>query len=313
MKVLLPDSLPLDPALPAGWRAVRYAAADPIPAEHRDADALVVWGVPAPVLAEHARVLPGLRLVQSLAAGPDSLLRAGFGEGVVLAGGAGLHSVTVSEHALALILELVCRLPQAAAAQREHRWATELGGVRPLHPQGPVTTLLDARVLIWGFGQIAQHLAPLLQGLGARVRGAARTAGARAGFEVVAEADLGTALESTDVLVMILPATADTRHALDADRLARLSPDAYVVNVGRGSTVDERALLEALTGARLAGAALDVTETEPLPADSPLWQAPNLVLTPHAAGGRPVGADPLIAANLAALAEGSPAYLNRIG
>jgi phosphoglycerate dehydrogenase-like enzyme len=77
-----------------------------------------------------------------------------------------------------------------------------------------------------------------------------------------------------------------------------------VVNVGRGSTVDEAALVEALTGGRIAGAALDVTEVEPLPAASPLWDAPNLVLTPHAAGGRPVGADELIAANLTALLTG---------
>jgi phosphoglycerate dehydrogenase-like enzyme len=77
-----------------------------------------------------------------------------------------------------------------------------------------------------------------------------------------------------------------------------------VVNVGRGSTVDEPALVAALTEGRIAGAALDVTEVEPLPADSPLWDAPNLLLTPHAAGGRPVGADDLVAANLEALLAG---------
>jgi phosphoglycerate dehydrogenase-like enzyme len=78
-----------------------------------------------------------------------------------------------------------------------------------------------------------------------------------------------------------------------------------VVNVGRGATVDEPALVAALTDGRIAGAALDVTETEPLPADSPLWKAPRLLLTPHAAGGRPVGADDLIAANLEALLAGA--------
>lgn len=311
MKVLLPDALPLDPALPDGWEAISYAAAEPIPAEHRDAEALVVWGVPGDLLGEHARALPKLKLAQSLAAGPDSLLRAGFGDQVVLAGGAGLHSATVSEHALALLLDLVCRLPQAAAAQRAHRWASELGGVRPLHPDGPIATLLQAKVLIWGFGQIAQHLTPLLQALGAEVRGVARSTGTRAGVSVVAETEVESALEWADALVMILPDTPESRHALNADRLARLSPDAFLVNVGRGSTVDEAALAEALRGERLAGAAIDVTETEPLPDDSPLWEVPRLVITPHAAGGRPVGADELITANLAALTEGA-GYRNRI-
>jgi phosphoglycerate dehydrogenase-like enzyme len=136
------------------------------------------------------------------------------------------------------------------------------------------------------------------------VRGVARSSGERSGFAVVAEEDIRQELGQTDVLVLILPSTPATAGALDADRLAALPAHAYVVNVGRGSTVDEPALVAALSEGRLAGAALDVTSTEPLPADSPLWNAPNLVLTPHAAGGRPVGADELISANLAALLAG---------
>jgi phosphoglycerate dehydrogenase-like enzyme len=131
-----------------------------------------------------------------------------------------------------------------------------------------------------------------------------RSAGERAGFPVVAEDELDAELRQTDVLVMILPSTEATTHALDAARLAALPRHALVVNVGRGTTVDEPALVAALTEGRIAGAALDVTEVEPLPADSPLWDAPDLLLTPHAAGGRPVGSDELVAANLAALLAG---------
>jgi phosphoglycerate dehydrogenase-like enzyme len=116
--------------------------------------------------------------------------------------------------------------------------------------------------------------------------------------------DLPAELGRTDVLVVILPSTPDTANALDGDRLAALPSHAYVVNVGRGATVDESALVAALVDGRIAGAALDVTAVEPLPADSPLWEAPHLVLTPHAAGGRPVGADGLLSHNLAALLEG---------
>lgn len=306
MKVLLPDTMPLSPSLPPGVAAVIYDNHAPIPEEHFDAEVLVVWGYSVPFLRQAAKQLSRLRLVQGLAAGPDTLLAAGFAPGVAISSGVGLHSRTVAEHALSLILALVRRLPQSRTAQQEHRWAFELGGLQPLHPAGPVTTLLDARVTIWGFGSIAKTLAPLLAAMRAKVTGVARSAGPRAGFEVVSFDSLPQVLSQTDILVMILPSTPDTQHALDAQRLSELNPDAYVVNVGRGSTLDEGALIDALTAGRLAGAALDVTATEPLPQDSPLWEAPGLLITPHAAGGRPVGADDLIAANVAAVQVGAP-------
>jgi phosphoglycerate dehydrogenase-like enzyme len=304
VKLLLPDSVPLDPALPEGVEAVRYDAAAPVPEEHLDAEALVVWGNAPDDLRAVAGRMPRLRWVQTLAAGPDAVLGAGFPDDVVVTSGVGLHDRPVTEHALALVLALLRRLPEAIAAQAEHRWAGELGGLQPLHPPGRVTTLLGARVLVWGFGNIGQNLAPLLQALGAQVTGVGRSAGERVGFPVVAQDQLEAELGRTDVLVMILPATEATTHALDAARLAALPRHAFVVNVGRGTTVDEPALLAALTERRIAGAALDVTEVEPLPADSPLWDAPNLLLTPHAAGGRPVGGDELVGTNLAALLAG---------
>lgn len=306
MKLLLPDSLPLAPPLPPAVQPVIYDAAGPVPDEHLDAEALVVWGSSPADLRSVAGRMPRLRWVQTLAAGPDAVLAAGFPPEVVITAGAGLHDGPVSEHALALVLALIRRLPAAGRAQVEHRWAAELGGLQPLRPAGPVTTLLGARVLIWGFGSIAQRLAPMLQLLGAEVRGVARSAGERAGVPVLAEADLEVELARSDVLIMILPATAGTRHALHAGRLAALPSHAYVVNVGRGATVDEQALVEALTEGSIAGAALDVTEVEPLPARSPLWDRPDLLLTPHAAGGRPVGADDLVAHNAAALLAGRP-------
>jgi phosphoglycerate dehydrogenase-like enzyme len=304
MKILLPDSLPLAPSVPEGVETVPYDVSAPVPDAHLDAEALVVWGSSTADVRAVAGRMPRLRWVQSLAAGPDSVLAAGFPDDVVITSGSGLHDRPVTEHALALVLALVRRLPAAARAQTEHRWADEIGGLQPLHPDGAVTTLLGARVLIWGFGAIGQTVAPLLAQLGAEVRGVARSSGERSGFAVVAEDDLLQELGQTDVLVMILPSTPATAQALDAERLAALPAHAYVVNVGRGSTVDEPALVAALSEGRIAGAALDVTSTEPLPADSPLWDAPDLVLTPHAAGGRPVGADELISANLAALLAG---------
>ncbi|MBB5832413.1 phosphoglycerate dehydrogenase [Brachybacterium aquaticum] len=305
MKILLPDTMPLDPTLPEGWEAAVVDARAEIPAAHHDADVLVVWGSSRAHLASAAEHLGNLRLVQSLAAGVEGILAAGFGEDVVVATGAGLHSPTVAEHALSLLLALVRRLPDALDAQERHEWSSELGGLQPLHPEGRLTTLLDANVLIWGFGEIGQRLAPMLQGLGAHVRGAARSAGERAGFEVIADADVLAALPDTDVLVNILPATEATTGIVGAEVLGALPDHAILINVGRGATVDQDALLAALQAGTLGAAGLDVTEPEPLPADHPLWDAPHLLLTPHGAGGRPVGADERIAANVRALVQGT--------
>lgn len=283
-----------------------YDAAAPLPESAADADVFVVWGRDGRRIPDDARLLTRVRLVQGLMAGTEALESARFGADVAICSGVGLHDRPVAEHALALLLALVRRVPDCLEAQRESRWLSEYAGHQPLHHEGPVTTLIDARVLIWGFGSIAATLAPMLTALGAQVRGVARSAGERHGYPVVTEEDLDAALAETDVLISILPGGPATRHALDAARLERLPEHAHVVNVGRGSTVDEDALVEALNAGRLGGAALDVMETEPLPADSPLWSARNIVLTPHCAGGRPVGASDLVAHNLAAMNTGSP-------
>jgi len=304
MKLLLPDSIELD--LPADIGGIVYAVDRPIPDEHADAEALVVWGNPSWQLRDAAERLTGLRWVQTLAAGPDAVLAAGFAPEVVITGGTGLHDVTVAEHALALTLAAARRLHLLVRAQIGRRWAGELGGLQPVSEPGSFRTLRDARVAVWGFGGIAATLSPLLAALGARVTGIARSAGERHGFPVVAPSDLPTLLPETDVLINILPATDDTRHAVNAEVLSLLPPHAWLVNVGRGATVDEAALVNAVRGRRLAGAALDVFETEPLPPTSPLWDEPDVIISPHAAGGRPIGATTRIADNYRAFGEGAP-------
>jgi phosphoglycerate dehydrogenase-like enzyme len=191
-------------------------------------------------------------------------------------------------------------------AQREHAWPGHLGGLQPIKPRGDFRTLDGAKLLVWGFGSIAARLAPLLTALGAEVEGVARSSGTRHGYPVHAEEDLGGLLPHCDALVMILPSTPSTRHALEAERLSRLPAHAWLVNVGRGDTVDERALVEALQEGHIAGAALDVFEEEPLPESSPLWEMSNVIISPHAAGGRPVGAAGLILRNLERLRSEQP-------
>lgn len=297
-KILLPDTTPLDPRLPAGWVGVSVDARAEIPAEHHDAQGLVIWGASRRHLASAARDLPELRFVQSLAAGVEGILAAGLREDIAIGTGAGLHSRTVPEHTLAMLLALLRRIPQSLDAQAEHRWAHEIGGIQPLRPEGRLTSLLGTRVLIWGFGDIGQHLAPLLRALGAEVRGVARSAGTRAGVEVIAADEVREALPQTDILISILPGGPATERVIGAEVLAALPEHAMLVNVGRGTVVDQTALREALEAGTIGAAAIDVTEPEPLPAEDPLWEAPNLLITPHAAGGRPVGADERIEENL---------------
>lgn len=304
MKLLLPNSVPLDLAPTDGVDYIVYDIEQPIPAEHHDADALVAWGNSDAQLQDAAAHLPRLRWVQTLAAGPDQAVNAGFAPDAIITSGRSLHSVTVAEHALALTLAAARELHTLVRAQIGHRWASELGGRQPAYNPNRFTTLRGAHVVVWGFGSIAQTLAPLLGSLGARVTGVARSAGERDGYPVVAEADIDELLPTADVLIMILPGTPATTRILDAAKLALLPAHAWLVNVGRGVTVDEPALAEALRAGRLGGAALDVTEIEPLPASSELWDLANVIITPHSAGGRPNGADQLIAANLRALLDG---------
>lgn len=308
MKILVPDTIKLDlPHLAAaGDEMVTYAVEEPIPADHRDAEVLVVWRNTSENLADAARSMPNLRLVQTLAAGPDSVLAAGFAEGVAVTSGRSLHDGPVAEHALALILSAVRRLDVLLDSQKSATWNAPYNAEQSNPATEQLYTLDGAKVTIWGFGSIAGRLAPLLAALGATVIGVANSAGERYGFPVVSTDQLPEVLQATDVLVSILPATADTTDSLNEEILRSLPASAIFVNVGRGATVDEEALLAALTEGRLRAAALDVTKVEPLPADSKLWAAPNLIITPHVAGNRPKGSARLVTENVTALKEGKP-------
>ena len=308
MKLLYPTSLEIDVGGLQGFAVTLhpYDVKTRLPDDLIDADVLVTWCNTPANLADAAARMKGLRWIQSLAAGPNDVLAAGFDAATTVTTGSGLHDRTVAEHALALLLGAARRLHEMRDYQSLGRWPAHLGGPQPDRPAGAFTTLRDARVLVWGFGNIARTLTPHLLALGASVRGVARSRGVRAGVEVFDDTALPELLPQTDALVLILPGSAATRHALGSERLALLPRHAWVVNVGRGTAVDEAALADALEKGALGGAALDVFETEPLPEGSRLWKAPNLVLSPHAAGGRPQGSEALIADNLRRFLAGQP-------
>src|SRR5690554_403775 len=303
-KILLPTSIPITLTERDDVEVAYYDPTQPVAEEHTDARALVFWGGPDSVLNDAAQRLTGLRWVQVLSAGSDNAVKAGFPDEVVITSGRSLHNLPVAEHALALVLAAARRLHTLTRAQLGNRWATEIGGLQQEPSPGLFSTLRGANVLIWGFGSIATTLAPHLVALGATVTGVATTAREQDGYRVISTDELATELPAADVLIMILPSMPSTDRILNAERLALLPKHAWVVNVGRGSTIDEDALLAALKANDLGGAAIDVTTIEPLPADSPLWDQHNLIITPHAAGGRPLGAAALIDENLDALQSG---------
>lgn len=312
MKVLIPTtvSLEIDPTL--GVDAVEFDPTEPIPTEHTDAEVMVVWGNTRKQLADSVERLTHLKWLSALSAGTDVIEAAGFDPSVRITNGTGLHDAPVAEHALMLILAAVRRFDLMLDAQHEGRWARELTGSQPARVQRGEGTfpglgmLLGARVTIWGFGSIGQRLAPLLTALGAEVTGVANSAGERSGYPVIAGKDVGDVLGTTDILVNILPALPSTEKIIDAQVLAQMPDHAWLVNVGRGATVDETALVAALCNGTIGGAALDVFAWEPLPADSPLWTTPNTFITPHAAGGKPVGASEFLNENLALYLAGKP-------
>ncbi|GGF31038.1 NAD(P)-dependent oxidoreductase [Subtercola lobariae] len=316
MIILLPNTIDLDLAnssnpsiagatAPNDDTVIVYDAKRPFADEHLAADVLVVWQNTPENLHDAATRLSQLRLVQTLAAGPDAALAAGFRDTVAIASGRSLHDGPVAEHALALILAAVRSLDELLESQREHEWNTAVNTAQVARATSGRYTLDRAQVTIWGFGSIAATLAPVLRMLGATVTGVASTTGIRHGFDVVAASDATELLARTDVLVSVLPASPETTDTFGAALFGALKPGAIFVNVGRGATVDEAALIDALESGQLRSAALDVTKVEPLPAESALWDAPHLILTPHIAGNRPQGAAGLVRANVEALHTGA--------
>ncbi|HZY17299.1 MAG TPA: D-2-hydroxyacid dehydrogenase [Ramlibacter sp.] len=225
------------------------------------------------------RAAPGLRWVHTHSAGADRPI---FGElqarGVRVTTSSGANARVVAQSALAGLLALARRLPMLAQAQRERRWAPLFGADLPPDLDGQTAVLV-------GWGPIGQALAPLLQALGLQVvvvRHSAADAGPA--LRTVTYDGLGEVLPRADWLLLACPLTGRTRGLVGAGEFARLPAGAHLVNVARGEVVDEAALVAALQTGRLAGAYLDVFAHEPLPAASPLWALPNVLVTPHTAG-----------------------------
>ncbi|WP_337185895.1 D-2-hydroxyacid dehydrogenase [Phenylobacterium sp.] len=242
---------------------------------------------------------PGLKWVQSGAAGFDNAV---FGQivqkGATLTTSHG-QAVGMSEYVLAGVLDAFQNGPERRAHQAAGRWER----VRFREING-------SRWLIVGFGAIGKGVADRARAFGAHVTGVRRRQDADPSADrIAAMGDLPALLPEADVVVLCCPLTAETRHVADAGFFAAMKPGAVLVNVGRGGLVDEPALLAALDRGVPEHAVLDVFETEPLPAESPFWRHPRVSLTPHASGitdGQHVRNDRLFAENLRRYVAGEP-------
>ena len=245
----------------------------------RVANADVILGNVAPSLIGAS---PRLRWIQLGSAGFEAYLTPGvLGPSTLVTNGTGAYGPAVAEHSFAMALSLMKRLPAYHDDQREHVWSDE----------GMVSTMAGARVLVLGAGDIGLCFARLCTVVGATCVGVRRHVPSALSQEyaqtfdtVVTMAELGRELQKADVVASFLPSSAETRGLVDAEFLGSMKRGAYLVNAGRGDLIDQAALREALESGLLAGAGLDVTTPEPLPGGDPLWDAPNLIITPHVAG-----------------------------
>jgi phosphoglycerate dehydrogenase-like enzyme len=242
------------------------------------ADVLVVSGMWRNSLLEGAK---RLKYIQSIGAGTDQFPRDELSRrGIRLASARGVNYRAVSEHAMALILALARRLPEARDNQAKRHWRAMIGDLA-----GREDELGGKTLLVVGLGQIGGRLAELAKAFDMRVIGLRRNPAAGGpADEVRSMSDLHAVLPEADFVALTCPLTPDTENLIDASALGLMKPSAYLINAARGRVVDEAALIEALTARRIAGAGLDVTVEEPLAASSPLWDMEQVLITPHTAG-----------------------------
>jgi phosphoglycerate dehydrogenase-like enzyme len=245
----------------------------------RDADLLVIDGTSYDAVLARALIVDKgqLRWVQLVSMGYDGLTRHGVPAGVVVTNVGGLYAPAVAEHAIALLLSLSRRLLDSAV--NTERRTHDRSQTRHLR------TLQASTIALIGCGRIGREIAVRLQPFGARLIGVARTARTDPALgEIRPITELHEVLGAADGAMLALPLTPDSRNLFSAAAFAACRPGLWLVNVARGEIVDTAALAAALRDGRVGGAALDVTEPEPLPSDSELWSCPNLLVTPHVGG-----------------------------
>jgi len=262
-----------------GMRVLHLPNYERLADELPDADIFVGYSLRAEQLKEAKK----LKWIHSTAAGVAQLMYPQLRDsGIIVTNPSGIFSVPMAEHTLGLLLALARNFPDSVRGQDRSRWSQQEIWDKPQH----LTELNGKILLIVGYGSIGREVAKRARSLDMRVWGVTRSGeGDRTHAErIFSAAKLPDALPDADYLLISAPETLETKHLIGTAQIAKMKQGARLVNVGRGSLLDEAALVQALESGALGGAALDVTGTEPLPAESPLWKAPNLFITPHTSG-----------------------------
>jgi D-2-hydroxyacid dehydrogenase (NADP+) len=244
--------------------------------------------------------MPRLRLIQALTTGTDHIeVLPNLPAGVIIAAARGFHGPAMSELAFLFMLGLARDIPTVLANQQQHQW-----------DRRPQRLLLGKTATLVGVGRIAEELAQRCKSFGMRVEGVSGARAAVPGFDLIhPRTALRQAAAAADFLIVLAPSTPQNRHLIDAGVLDAMKPSAALISLARGDVVDEAALVRTLTNRRIAGAGLDVFQTEPLPPTSPLWDLPNVLITSHVGGMSDIYGHqvlPLLIDNLTAFVAGTP-------
>lgn len=238
-------------------------------------DAEVIIGQPNPKYLKKAQKL---EWVQLTSAGADHIADVNLfaSDKVMLTNASGVYGKPIAEHVFAMILSFNRNLMQYERNRQESRWAPVL----------PMRDFYGSTLCIIGLGDIGKEVAIRGKALGARILAVKRNAGECPPYvdELYGTDEMDMVLPQADYLVLALPNTPETKGILSAEKIEKVKPGAFIVNVGRGGAICQEALIRALQEGRLAGAGLDVTDPEPLPASSPLWNMPNVIITSHTSG-----------------------------
>lgn len=239
-------------------------------------DADVFFGFHGPELFHRAK---RLRWIQTTSAGVDAVLDSALIERKIpISNASGVHAPQVAETAWALTLAIARGLPAYFKQQQEHRWQVQ-----------PHLDLEGSLAAVVGLGGIGRRYARIAAAMGMRVLAVDNQDPPKPdGVEAIWKTDgIDELVGLADVIMLSCPLTEETRHLIDAKRLSLMKSRAILINIARGGIIDENALCEALDNGQIAGAGIDVCEQEPLPQESPLWNTPNLIITPHTAGYAP--------------------------
>lgn len=263
---------------------LRFAEGEAAREAIRDAEVVCCGNLSSELLA----VAPRLRWISFWSAGMESKATPEvLARGLLLTNASGVHAPNIAEHVLAFMLMFSRQMPFYLRSQIAHMWRHE--NVSRAYGPGELT---GQTLGVVGLGQIGEALAARAKAFQMRVVATKRDVRARYDAEIRLDAlyppeELPRLLAESDHVCIALPYTPETDHLFDAAMLAHMKPTAYLYNIARGKIVDEAALIAALRAGKLAGAGLDVFETEPLPEDSPLWEMANVIITPHVAGITP--------------------------